>query len=59
MAEVAAHKTRFLDVIEAHRKAVLGTPFIFAAVLILLYVFAGNDLRGVLDFMSPGHILGR
>jgi hypothetical protein len=48
-----------LSLIEAHRKTVLSTPFIFAAILIGLYMFAGNEFRQVLDFLSPGHIFGR
>jgi len=48
-----------LNLIEQHRKAVLWSPFLLAAALILLYAFAGNEFRQVLDFFSPGHILGR
>ena len=48
-----------LNMIEQHRKAVLWSPFLLAAALILLYAFAGNEFRQVLDFFSPGHILGR
>jgi len=48
-----------LNRIEQHRNFVLATPFMLAAVLIAFYLFAGNEFRQVLDFMSPGHILGR
>jgi hypothetical protein len=51
--------TGLLNMIEQHRKTVLSTPFVLAAALILLYVFAGNEFRQVLDFFSPTHILGR
>lgn len=58
MSVVAAHKNNLFDFIQAHRKPVLAIPFIFAAVLIVLYVFAGDEFRQVLDFMSPSHIFG-
>lgn len=48
-----------LNLIEQHRKAVLWSPFLLAAALILLYAFAGDEFRQVLDFFSPGHFLGR
>jgi len=59
MASVVPQKSGFLSLIEAHRKTVLSTPFIFAAILIVLYIFAGNEFRRVLDFLSPSHLLGR
>jgi hypothetical protein len=51
--------TRFFSLIENHRKLVLSTPFVLAAILTLLYIFGPSELRRVLDFMSPGHLLGR
>lgn len=56
---VAVHNgIGLLDMIEQHRKAILWSPFILAAALILLYAFAGNEFRQVVDFLSPGRILG-
>ena len=49
----------FLGLIESHRKAILTTPFVFAAILVVLYVFAGSEFRRVIDFISPSHLLGR
>lgn len=58
VAVAVKNSSGVLDMIEAHRKTVLTTPFIFAAVLIVLYVFAGSEFRRVLDFISPSHLLG-
>jgi hypothetical protein len=44
--------------IERHRKKVLSSPFILAAALVVVYVLGSTEVRQVLDFMSPGHILG-
>jgi len=52
-------ETGVLSMIDRHRKAVLSSPFILAAVLGIVYVLGGDEVRQVLDFMSPGHILGR
>ncbi len=52
-------ETGVFSVIDRHRKAVLSSPFILAAVLGIVYVLGGDEVRQVLDFMSPGHILGR
>jgi len=50
---------RLLNLIEHHRQTFLATPFILAAILTALYVFGSNQVRQVLDFMSPGHFFGR
>jgi hypothetical protein len=51
--------TSLLNMIEQHRRMVLWSPFVLAAALILLYIFAGNEFRQVLDFFSPSRIFGR
>ena len=56
---IVQNEVGLLNLIEQHRNAVLTTPFILAAVLMILYAFAGNEFRQVLDFMSPSHLLGR
>jgi hypothetical protein len=48
----------FFSLIERHRKTVLSSPFILAAALIVVHVLGSSDVRQVLDFMSPGRILG-
>ena len=58
-AVATRHETGLLTLIDRHRKAVLSSPFILAALLCIVYVVGGNEVRQVLDFMSPGHILGR
>lgn len=52
---VMRNETGLLNVIEEHKKTVLSAPFVLAVVLAVVYAFGGNDLRRVLDFMSPGH----
>jgi hypothetical protein len=52
-------ETGLLNLIEQHSRIVLATPFILSAILAVLYVFGGNELRQVLDFMAPGRLLGR
>ena len=56
---VTPSETGVLSMIDRHRKAVLSSPFILAAVLGIVYVLGGDEVRQVLDFMSPGHLLGR
>ena len=51
-------ETGWLSSIERHRKAVLSSPFILAVLLGVMYLVGGNEFRQVLDFMSPGRILG-
>ena len=48
-----------LNLIEQHRRFVLSTPFILAAILGIVYTFGGSEFRQVVDFLSPGRILGR
>ncbi|HXM08591.1 MAG TPA: hypothetical protein VN946_01430 [Terriglobales bacterium] len=45
--------------IDRHRKIVLSSPFILAAALVIVHMLGGSEVRQVLDFMSPGHIVGR
>jgi hypothetical protein len=47
------------SLIDRHRKIVLSSPFILAAALVLTQILGGIEVRQVLDFMSPGHILGQ
>jgi hypothetical protein len=56
---VTPGETGVLSMIDRHRKAVLSSPFILAAALGIVYVLGGDEVRQVLDFMSPGHIFGR
>jgi hypothetical protein len=51
--------TGLFDLIEQKRKVVLWTPFVLAVILGVAYSFGGSEFRQVLDFMSPGRILGR
>jgi hypothetical protein len=46
------------SLIDRHRKIVLSSPFILAAALVIIHILGGSEVRQVLDFMSPGHILG-
>lgn len=53
------NETGVLNLIEQHRKTVLWSPFVLALVLGVVYMFAGNEFRQVIDFFAPGHIFGR
>jgi hypothetical protein len=57
--EAASGVMELLNLIEQHKRLVLSSPFILAVILALIYAFGGNEFRRVLDFMSPGHFLGR
>jgi hypothetical protein len=46
------------SLIDRHRKIVLSSPFILAAALVIVHMLGGSEVRQVLDFMSPGHIVG-
>ena len=48
-----------LNIIEEHKRIVLASPFVVAAILWVAYAFGGTEVRQVLDFMSPGHFVGR
>lgn len=48
-----ANRGNFLfNLIEEHRRIVLSSPFIFAAVLGVFYAFGGDTFRRVLDSLS-------
>lgn len=59
LGESRSNGNTLFSLIDRHRKTVLSSPFILAGVLLVVYAFGGSEIRQVLDFMSPGHILGR
>lgn len=46
------------DAIERHRNFAMWSPLILAAILFILYVVGGPQIRHVLDFFAPGHLAG-
>lgn len=56
---VMRHETGILNIIDQHRRIFLASPFVLAILLAVLYIFGPRELREVLDFMSPGRLLGR
>lgn len=59
VGEHVPNEAGFFTLIEQHRKTVLSTPFILAAILAVVYTLGGDEFRQVMDFFSPGHIFGR
>jgi hypothetical protein len=53
-----SHGNALFSLIDRHRGMVLSSPFILAAALVIVHMLGGSEVRQVLDFMSPGHILG-
>jgi hypothetical protein len=53
----SAPSTGLLARIEHHKNAVLSSPLILAAILILVYSLGGSSIRQVLDFLSPAHLV--
>lgn len=46
-----------LDSVARHRVWVLLSPFALAALLIVVYRLGGSEIRQVLDFFSPRHLI--